>query len=219
MEMLLIKEDMYDVIETNPPDPLTEKWKKSDRQCRALINLYIEDNQIIHVKNETTAKATWDKLKNIHERANLSSKLFLLRKLYSLKLQENGDMQKHINNLLELIDKLKAIGEDIKENHIAALLLCSVPDSFNTLITALEARPEVELTSDFIKSKLIDEYNRRIENHTPESKALKSTFGNKNKKDKFCTYCHRNNHYRDQCYHLIKQGTHNPKTNNRHRQN
>lgn len=99
MEMLLIKEDLFDVIEEEPPRPVDVRWDKRDRQCRALINLYIEDNQIIHVKYETSAKATWVKLKEIHERSNLSSKLYLLRKLYSLKLTEDGDMQIPINSL------------------------------------------------------------------------------------------------------------------------
>lgn len=202
MQMLLIKEDLYDVIENNPPDPLTEKWNKRDRQCRALINLFIEDNQIIHIKYESTAKATWNKLKQVHKRSNLSSKLFLLRKLYSLKLEEHGNMQAHINKLLELVDKLKAIGEIIKDNHISALLLCSVPSSYDVLITALEARPESELTPEFVKGKLIDEYNRKVETNSTESKAFKATFKNKSRKEKYCSYCHRNNHSNSECFYL-----------------
>ncbi|GBM24105.1 hypothetical protein AVEN_38297-1 [Araneus ventricosus] len=54
-------------------------------------------------------------------------------------------MNEHIAQMLELIDKLKAVGEEIKDDHIAALLLVSVPKSYDTLITALEARPENEV--------------------------------------------------------------------------
>lgn len=111
-------------------------------------------------------------------------------------------MQIHITKLLELVDKFKAIGENIKDDHIAALLLCSVPSSYDTLITALEARPEGELTPEFIKGKLIDEYNRRVETDSSESKALKASFRDKTKKEKFCTYCHRKNHFRSECFYL-----------------
>ncbi|GBN42341.1 Retrovirus-related Pol polyprotein from transposon TNT 1-94 [Araneus ventricosus] len=143
MEMILIKEDLFHLIEDDTPSQPDEKYIKKDRQARAIINLCIEDSQIIHIKYETTAKATWNKLKTIHERSNLSSKLFLLRKLYATKMSEDGNMNEHIAQTLELIDKLKTVGEEIKDDHIAALLLVSVPKSYDTLITALEARPEM----------------------------------------------------------------------------
>ncbi|GBN13868.1 hypothetical protein AVEN_129991-1 [Araneus ventricosus] len=129
MEMILIKEDLFHLIEDDMPSQPDEKYIKKDRQARAIINLCIEDSQIIHIKYETTAKATWNKLKAIHERSNLSSKLFLLRKLYATKMSEDDNMNEHIAQMLELIDKLKAVGEEIKDDHIAALLLVSVPKS------------------------------------------------------------------------------------------
>lgn len=117
----------------------------------------------MYVKNKTSAKATWTILKTIHERANLSSKLYLLRALYSIKLAENGDMINQIVKILETADRLKAIVEEIKDTHLSALLLWSLPPSYYTLITALEARNEAEPNSEFIKGKLTDEYQRRQE--------------------------------------------------------
>ena len=81
--------------------------KKNDGNARAITNLSIEDNQIVHIRHKTTAKETWNGLKSVYERVNLSSKLFLLRKLYSTKLEESGDLIKHSLNILELVDKLK----------------------------------------------------------------------------------------------------------------
>ena len=63
-------------------------------------------------------------LKNVHERSTLSSKLFLLRKLHSLKLPENGDMNEHITKIYQIKDKLVAVGKQIADEHLAALLLC-----------------------------------------------------------------------------------------------
>ncbi|GBN76739.1 Retrovirus-related Pol polyprotein from transposon TNT 1-94 [Araneus ventricosus] len=210
MEMILIKEDLFHLIEDDTPSQPDEKYIKKDRQARAIINLCIEDSQIIHIKYETTAKATWNKLKTIHERSNLSSKLFLLRKLYATKMSEDGNMNEHIAQMLELIDKLKAVGEEIKDDHIAALLLVSVPKSYDTLITALEARPENELTPELIKNKLTDEYNRRKEQDSDRNlaQAFKTNVSfksrNQNKNDKFCTFCKKPGHLRDFCYHLNK---------------
>lgn len=65
---------------------------------------------------------------------------------------------------MQVVDRLEAIGETIKESHVSVLLLCSLLPSYETLITALEALNEAELTPSFIQDKLTDEYNRRHDN-------------------------------------------------------
>ena len=44
---------------------------------------------------------------------------------------------------------------------VAALLLGSLPESYNTLVTTMESRAEQDTTSQLIKSKLINENKRR----------------------------------------------------------
>ena len=217
MEMYLTKEELIDTITQQlPAEPNADQLKK-DRKARALINLMIEDDQIINVKNLTNAKDTWDALKRIHERANLSSKLFMLRKLYSTKLDEGGDLIIHITKMLELIDKLRSIGEDINDSHISALMLCSLPKSYDNLITALEARPENELTSEFIRNKLIDEYNRRKDSSDSRqennSRAYKTytKHNNYRRENKYCTNCKQKTHNTHECWHLKDKSTNNSK--------
>lgn len=65
---------------------------------------------------------------------------------------------------MKLVDKLGAIGEEIRDSHIATPLLCSLLQSYNILITALESKEGAQLTPSYIKTKLIDEYNRGNEN-------------------------------------------------------
>lgn len=73
-------------------------------------------------------------------------------------------MNYHINNILSLKDKIFTIGKEITESLICALLLCSLPHSYDPLVTAFQARPYVVLTLEFIKNKLTDEYKHRYEN-------------------------------------------------------
>lgn len=69
----------------------------------------------------------------------------MLRKLCSTKLNEGGNVLNHTTKILELIDKLLAIGKVISESYISALLLCSLPSPYDTLITTLMARNEAKL--------------------------------------------------------------------------
>ena len=163
MELLLIREELWTVINTPKPEEAQQAqiWQKKDDKARATLGLFVEDAQIIHVRKKTTAKEVWDSLKNYHEKSTLTSKIYLLRQICELKLSEGGDMEDHIVKMENLVDNLTALGEELKDHLVVAMLLSSLPESYGILITALESRPEKELTLSLMKGKLIDEFKRR----------------------------------------------------------
>jgi len=55
------------------------------------------------------------------------------------------------------------------------MILSSVLRSYDTLVTAFEARPEADLTIPLIKSKLIDDYNRWKENSNQDNSLILKT--------------------------------------------
>lgn len=84
-------------------------------------------------------------------------------------------------------------------------MLCSLPQSYVLLITALEARDEVDLKLEFVKNKLIDEYTYRSESRNASSHSRERAYkvmNKNNKTKKFCTFCWRNNHCRSDCFQL-----------------
>jgi len=56
LELLLTKEDLWDTMPQDSPDPVTDEWHTKDRKARANIGLLLEDNQLHLVCKETTAK-------------------------------------------------------------------------------------------------------------------------------------------------------------------
>ena len=74
----------------------------------------------------------------------------MLRKLCSTKLGERENLIIHTTKMLVLTDKLRSVGEVINDSHISVLMLCPLPKSYDNLITALKARPEIELSFEFI---------------------------------------------------------------------
>lgn len=159
MELLLIKEGVWDAIiddepndeESNDDDDTSTttavtavsaaKLKKMDNKARAFIGLMVEDDQLSLIRNETTALGSWKALKKYHEKHTLSNKVHLTRSICDLKLENNGDVQKHMNKLNELFQKLRDVNEkDLSESWNVAMLLSSLPKQYDTLITALEAR-------------------------------------------------------------------------------
>lgn len=114
----------------------------------------------------------------------------------------------HITKLLELIDKLAATRENIIDNHISVLFLCSLLPTYYTMITALEARTEVELTVSFIKSLLTDGFRCRVENlensehDTKAYKVREKSVNTLQQRNKFCSYCKMKNHSHRECWFL-----------------
>ena len=58
-------------------------------------------------------------------------------------MADDGSMQEHIKVITELFDELSVIDEPVKEEDCMVHLLASLPDSYNVLVTALEASAEV----------------------------------------------------------------------------
>lgn len=91
--------------------------------------------------------------------------------------------------------KLSAIRENINKSHISVQFLCLLSPSYETLVTALEARLEFERTVSFIRSKLSNECTRRIENsenweNSTEALKTQRKHGNKDYKteSQYCSH-------------------------------
>ena len=87
--------------------------------------------------------AVWKKLSDHFQKKTWANKLHLRKKLYSLRLREGESVQEHVRTLTELFEELAVIGDPMKEEDQVVHLLASLPDSFNVLVTALEANADV----------------------------------------------------------------------------
>jgi hypothetical protein len=212
VELLLTKDDLWDAISKATPNPITDKWQTKDQKARATIGLLLEDNQLNLIRKQTTAKGTWMALQAYHEKSTLSNKVSLLRKLCALKLTETGSMEDHLRQMEDIIDRLASLGEALAEQLTVALFLSSLPESYSTLITALETRPEEDLTQELVKNKLLEEYRRRTENasvysEADDQKALKTeSFKSKEQYERnrqsykiTCFFCKKPNHVKKEC--------------------
>lgn len=219
MELLLIREELLDIVLQSKPEEPTEEWKLKDGKARAFIGLNVDNNQLSHVRKSESAHETWEALRNYHEKASLSNKIHLLKKICSSKLTRNGNMSNHLNEITSLVDRLGALGEDLTEHLVIAMILSSLPDSYDGLITALEGRPEDELRLEFVKGRLLDEWRRRKETAAGPSnveKAPRTTVvihkhnAAANRKV-ICNYCKAEGHVVNNCRKL--KGTENKQTN------
>ncbi|UYV72935.1 hypothetical protein LAZ67_10001223 [Cordylochernes scorpioides] len=102
-------------------------------------------------------------------------------------------MQDFIKDTMEIVEKLTDLGKEIKDNHKVAILLCGLPEEYESLITALEARPEITL--NYSKGKLIDESTF---NQGYCEQAMKSV--NKKRQTIIGRYCSKPGHIKKECF-------------------
>lgn len=203
MEMLLKKEGIWKTITGTRPTATSstlEKWLEMDEKATALIGLSVHDNQLQHIRNETTAKGSWEALKRYREQGTLVNTTTLMRKLWDLKLKEDENPQMHIQEMTSLLQKLVDSGEpDLTEKWKIAILLSSLSETYHTLVTALEARDQKDLTFTLIQTKVIDEYMRRNSNKN-ESDEQVLKISERGRTRKYCYYCNEPNHLMRNCW-------------------
>lgn len=170
MELLLMKEKLWSVLSEVKPEPTADNdnataitdWQTRDDQARAWIGLSVEDHQLCHIRNKTTAKDVWAALRTFHERDSMTNKMSIIRRICGSKMSEGGNVEEHLNELTNLFQKLGDLGEEqLSTSWHVGVIVSSLPRSYDNLNVALEARPEADVTLSLVQSKLITEYQRR----------------------------------------------------------
>jgi Mg2+ and Co2+ transporter CorA len=128
--------------------------KKTQKALSTLV-MAISTPQLYLVTSCEQPKEVWDALKKQIERAN---KLFLKKQYYSKEIKEATSVDAHLREMKELTDKLASIGAPISKEDQVVTPLGSLPPSYSTLVTALEAQAD-----EFRSAALAQEEMKRKE--------------------------------------------------------
>ena len=157
MKMYLIGKDLWEVVtgtevmENDWTEAEKRKFKKRENQALAAICLGISTNLQIYVRSSETPKSAWDNLEKHFQQKTLSKKIFYRRKLYAAQMEKGQSMTEHVNYIKTLGEHLEAIDDAIAEKDLVILLISSLPDDYNYLITALETIADDNLTWDYVR--------------------------------------------------------------------
>ena len=80
-----------------------EDWDLADQKSKGLIRLFLADFVLLNVHEEKTTSSLWKRLGAIYQGKSLVNKLFLRKKLYSLKMKEGASVADHLNAFNMLI--------------------------------------------------------------------------------------------------------------------
>ena len=145
----------------------------------------------------------WKKLADQFQKKTWSNKLALRRNLYGLKLKEGQPIQKHIKTMTEIFDELATIGDPLDDEDKVIHLLASLPKSYDMLVTALEALPEVPEIEVVTERLLHEERKQKDTDSRVEVKAMTSKHRYNGEGPK-CHHCGKYGHMKRECRELLK---------------
>ncbi|KAL5763276.1 hypothetical protein ACOSP7_019540 [Xanthoceras sorbifolium] len=139
IKAILRKDNCLAAISKRPVEFTDDnKWNEIDENAIANLHLALADGVLSSIEEKKTAKDIWDHLTKLYEAKSHHNKIFLKRKLYTLRMSESTS-----------------------PNECAELLLQSLPDSYDQLIINLTNNILMDyLVFDDIAAAILEEENR-----------------------------------------------------------
>ncbi|XXG39183.1 hypothetical protein AAC387_Pa01g0207 [Persea americana] len=101
-------------------------------------------------------------LAKLYEKPSASNQVSLMRKLFNLKMVEDGNVNEHLNQFNTLTGQLESIGINSDDEARALLVLSSLPDSWEGLVIAVSNSLGTEkLKHENVVSTILSEESRR----------------------------------------------------------
>ena len=155
------------------PEESTDRYSKfvtKRDHALATIDLSIDPSLLYLISDPKDPIALWELLTGQFQKVTWANKLALRQRLHSLRLKECESIQDYIKPITEIFNKLAVIGDNIEDEDKVIYLLPSLPESYDMLVTALEANADVPDMKTVTERLLHEE--RKIKDQNASSATL-----------------------------------------------
>ena len=203
--MALVCDGLWGIVSGTEtvPDPGQERQKFLARRDRALATIVLAVT--VSVGGSRRPGCCLEKATKPIPKEDMGNKLALRRRLHSLVLKDGESVQDHVKTMTELFNELAIVGGAIEDEDQVVYLLASLLDSFNTLVTALEASEDVP-QMEVVIERLLHTERKQKEKSSSDLSAEKAMTTRRQFKGRGpqCGYCKMYGHIQKNCYDRIK---------------
>ncbi|KAJ0904157.1 putative RNA-directed DNA polymerase [Helianthus annuus] len=165
IEALFGKCDLDVVLEEKPTgmDKVAEAiWNSKDKKARGKIILALTRSVAFNIMKETTARDMLEALSNMYEKPSAGNRVFLMRELFNMRMNEGSSVADHINEVNSILSRLATVGMKLDDDTQAVVLLSSLPDSWSGFVTTVtETAGTGNLKFDRVRDSVLGEDVRR----------------------------------------------------------
>jgi hypothetical protein len=134
---VLVQQELDITLEDKLEEMSDKDWAKINRQACGTIHLCLAKDQKYFVMRKMKAKELWKKLEDKFMTKSVENRLYLKKKLFRFQFREGMSLSEHLNDYNKILADLKNLDFEISDEDKALLLLNSLPDAYDHLITTL----------------------------------------------------------------------------------
>ena len=149
-----------EVLNDDATNEQKKEFKQKSQKAFSTLVLAIDTSQLYLITSCDNGDEAWNILRNHFERDTLSNKLFLKKQYFRKEMNKGNTIESHLKEMKEISDRLASIGAPVSEEDQVVTLLGSLPPSYSTLVTALEARAD-DVSLNFVQQALINEERKQ----------------------------------------------------------
>ena len=139
-------------------------WKLGEAVVKQQIAVTIPDSLFMKIRTKGTAREIWEALQKDFQNKSWMVSVDLRRRLQQQHCAEKGDVQSHFDTLRLMREDLASMGHSPCEDDFYAIVIGSLPPSYDPYVSALNATSSVLgtfLSPDDLMQTITDEYECR----------------------------------------------------------
>ena len=108
-DYLIVKGQIDPIENENAPEAYkANEWLKLDRIVRVTIQMHLSESVYFTVQSCSTTFELWKMLSETYEKKVASMKMYLIRRLYNLRMKESDSVQAHLNEYESLSSQISS---------------------------------------------------------------------------------------------------------------
>jgi len=114
-----------------------EEWALLDKQVLGVIRLSLSRSIAHNVVNEKITTDLMKALSGMYENPSTNNKVYLMKKLFDLKMVENTSAAQHLNEFYTITNKFSSVEIDFDDEILALIVLAFLPNSWEVIRMAI----------------------------------------------------------------------------------